>query len=550
MFPQSPLSCKTPDGFGNQDPDVRHQFSQIARAMTGRISSVGVVSKPGVRLCCSWLSPLVLSPLSRKCMFWDSMRVLILLIDVMNTPLVVFKEEETEFDAIFGMCFTVFWTVDILVSFFHGYTTVLGVELRPWVIAGAYLKGAFWPEVLIVAVDWVFFFADNQVSAASFLRAARIAKMLRVVRLTRVMKLPKTMDGILHILPEGLAPNLMSIGMPLVTILILNHFIACAWYAIGQATTPSWVELLDEEGRSIAYRYFTSFHWSVTQFTPSSMEVGPRNTYERVFAVCVIILAIGLFPSFLNTITATMLRMRDERLKQKKQKEAVKSYIEQNSLSFDLSSRISAFLQTYKFSSRRRTHRSDIALFKVLPKRLVLMLDCEVYGPMLMVHPLFHRCCDVDPASFLQICNDTLAEVSVASCEELFHTGQEATAMYFTISGVMRLYKGLEDSVKPDEFDGATRKFLCEPALWMRWTHRGRLCAVTNCEYVALTAAALHKVVLREPRIMAGCLAYAKMYQRRMAALLASDGVICGDYERDITGTAQRAAAAFRHLDL
>ena len=41
-----------------------------------------------------------------------------------------------------------------------------------------------------------------------------------------------------------------------------------------------------EESKNLWYKYSTALHWSLTQFTPASMEVMPQNEYERFFTVC------------------------------------------------------------------------------------------------------------------------------------------------------------------------------------------------------------------------------------------------------------------------
>merc|ERR1712113_285246 len=72
-------------------------------------------------------------------------------------------------------------------------------------------------------------------------------------------------------------------------------------------------------GESISYRYATSLHWSLTQFTPASMSVQPMNSVERIFAIVVLLFGLVLFSSFVSTITTSMTqlsRTMDDRSKQ------------------------------------------------------------------------------------------------------------------------------------------------------------------------------------------------------------------------------------------
>merc|ERR1712032_674460 len=90
-----------------------------------------------------------------------------------------------------------------------------------------------------------------------------------------------------------------------ILILFLNHYIACLWYAMAIWTNDS-VTWLDRyvltvdglESHSGVLLYFTSLHWSLTQFTPATMDVAPTNATERAFAVFIVLFALMCFSSF------------------------------------------------------------------------------------------------------------------------------------------------------------------------------------------------------------------------------------------------------------
>ena len=92
----------------------------------------------------------------------------------------------------------------------------------------------------------------------------------------------------------------------------MNHVFACLWYLIGVAGEGDehWVwhyQILED---LVVERYMLSLHWSLTQFTPAGIEVHPRNVYERVFNVFLILIAMVGFSSFVSAITASMTRLR------------------------------------------------------------------------------------------------------------------------------------------------------------------------------------------------------------------------------------------------
>merc|ERR1719517_170672 len=119
----------------------------------------------------------------------------------------------------------------------------------------------------------------------------------------------------------------------------MNHFLACGWYAVGNfGLDPSWVQVL--EGKDLQFRYITSLHWSLTQFTPASMEVFPRNSTERSFAVIVILAAMLTFSSFVSSITSGMTRLRMLKSEKAKQQYLLRSFLKENKIPPDLSMRI------------------------------------------------------------------------------------------------------------------------------------------------------------------------------------------------------------------
>merc|ERR1719217_1505271 len=89
--------------------------------------------------------------------------------------------------------------------------------------------------------------------------------------------------------------------------------IACTWWTVGKNHPEgqmSWTEFHGFENEDLDYKYLSSLHWTLTQFTPAGMEVYPHNSTERGFSVVVLLFALLFFSSFLSSITAAMTRLR------------------------------------------------------------------------------------------------------------------------------------------------------------------------------------------------------------------------------------------------
>merc|ERR1719499_204026 len=110
----------------------------------------------------------------------------------------------------------------------------------------------------------------------------------------------------------------------MVFILTMNHFIACGWWLTGKASLSldlhswiTWGEPFQDFG--VAYQYATSLHWTLTQFTPASMDVVARNVLERFYSIIVLLFAMVAFSSIVGTVTSSMTVIRTMRNDKQKQ---------------------------------------------------------------------------------------------------------------------------------------------------------------------------------------------------------------------------------------
>merc|ERR1712118_43977 len=94
-----------------------------------------------------------------------------------------------------------------------------------------------------------------------------------------------------------------------------------------------WVDKYGFREKSLAAKYVASYHWSLTQFTPASMQVTPTNSQEQSYAVFVLILALVIFGSFLSSITLAMTALRSVNARRADQFWLLRKYLRQHSIS-------------------------------------------------------------------------------------------------------------------------------------------------------------------------------------------------------------------------
>ena len=152
----------------------------------------------------------------------------------------------------------------------------------------------------------------------------------------------------------------MSIGIArlIFALLVVNHFIACAWYGVGQLSPDGWTKQLD--GESLTYKYLTSVHWSVAQFQ-SSMDIHAQNEAERIYSIIVVLIALVLFSSFLSSITNSTAQLQRHRREYTNRQRVIREYLKEHNVSPEMSVRVKAHgvrkMKTLWGSCNVRTHR-------------------------------------------------------------------------------------------------------------------------------------------------------------------------------------------------
>jgi len=224
-------------------------------------------------------------------------------------------------------------------------------------------------------------------------------------------------------------------------------------------------------------------HWSLTQFTPASMEVFPSNLYERIFSISIIFLSVLLLSSVVGSVTSLVTRMRMQNMDKVKEQETVREYLTQKRISLELEYRIFNFINTNK-KARMPLKESDITLFKAMPVQLRMDLRCEVFLPPLQTHALFHRVICIDSVSASVLCDTAMAEVYMDRNQELYSVGQTGHSMYFIKSGRLE-YSAHRGSYK-EVLEGV--RWFCEVVLWIKWELRGTIVGLSKSELVSLSS--------------------------------------------------------------
>jgi len=463
------------------------------------------------------LNKLVLDPSSPKRLFFEVLGLFLIIYDLFWLPMQVFDPPGNVFTEAMGWCSSIYWALDIPMSFLVGQIlqTKGIIEMRVRAIAGIYIRGWFWFDILVVSVDWalnVYEMVTNtrNVGGISALRLGKGVRILRVFRLIRVLKGGGMLQELLDTIHSEHCIIIVGIVKLLGLILCVNHFIACVWFWIGRQDpdgVDTWFYDNAINSKSIPYQYSTCLHWSLTQFTPASMEVYPTNATERIFCVCVIVSAMVIFSSFISAMTNAMTQLRTLNKDRNDQFSLLRRYLTQCNVSGGLLARVLQSVNSAMNRNKRRVHEEDIRVLSMLPLSLRQDLNSEVYSPTFAMHPFFAVCSSCFEPQVRKLYSVGLKGRSLPPNQELITSGEAATTMYFITSGALS-YK-CDKQLSPLPVLLQEGKWISEAALWMLWSHNGHAnTGLEECDVVGLDAGKFQEIFKDDSTVKSYAMAF------------------------------------------
>lgn len=440
-------------------------------------------------------------PGSKYRIIWDVTGVLFVAYDGFMIPFMQ-AFHKTEIGSTLSMLMlvsTVFWTLDIPMSFSVGYHVEGLIEMRMSRIGKRYVKTWFFPDICIVSLDWAFILLgltgapsasnDNSAGIARVARTVRVFRMLRIVRLLRLPKLFRKMRELHARIGSELLRVCFQMWGIMGIMIILTHFVACGWYAVGicmwgdivfcdgTAAAVSWTHISfnDPTQDSLMYRYTTSLQWAAAQFAVGTSDVVATCFRERVFAVFSIWFGLIAFSVFVSSITTNMTQLRQINSEQFNDEEGLKMYLVEHRVSVELGRCIMEYFNVHRREKKLQAREVDRLMLQTMPDGLRRQLSLEIFMPIVTSHPFFRFLREVDFARLGKLCHKAMHEIRLVVKEELFNVGDLSKGLYFLNKG------SLCYNIAPEVLSLHSGQWIAEATLWMsRWMHCGRLSADDN----------------------------------------------------------------------
>lgn len=490
----------------------------------------------------------VLHPFCKTRLVWDFIGLVLCLHDIVTLPMIFFDMPHlsSRFRSAYDVCSLLYWSLDLIVSFFTGFVTSEGlIETQLREVFKNYCRTWFSLDLAITMSDWSTMFV-SLTSVEAFRAGKTVARTLRGLRLLRLPKMKAALQEMIGTInSEGLV-TMIGVVNYTVVIIILTHYVACFWWALSdRGSGPTWRDYYVDDTDNVASAYLFSLHWAMSQFTPASMEVNPKNTLERLFACVTILFGMVIFSSFVSSITQAMTHLRQMHARKHEQEVMIRKFFCAYNISRDVAGRVKHFIHQHELLEKRRIKESEVSAFQMLPRVIRDDLKVEAFRPILCSHPLFDLYSRLDPLAIYEICANGMDEVSLMPMEEMFWDTPDVDKMIFILSGSLE-YKHTD--IGPELFVNKG-EWACEEALWgADCIMSGPLIAMSEgCEVLAVKPKLFQTVTKAHTRSLGFVLKYAEMFIQAFntAALDPSCTDLLFNSKMGIERLAHRAAEGF-----
>ena len=463
-------SAKMPQSTGGKSRRMSVEFAQ---------PQTTAASNTDVEISQGFFSRFMLHPGGLFRTVWNLTVALCVLHDLVLIPLSAFDLVETPFLLFLQWLVLLSWNCDLVVSLLTGFYrngTLIMVPAQIWL---HYAKTWMVFDVGLISLDWVLIGIGGGGAAdrnSDQWQTLRLLRSLRLVRMLRMIKLRRAHEAFQEMLHSQASSLYFGLFSSLGYLLVLNHFIACGWFAVSHLSDVNWVSELGLDSSGIEYQYLTCMNWAFAQLGVGSSSAKPVNSLEMAFCILIAFRSLMTSATLISTVSNLMAGLSKIKEDENTEFRLLRCYLKQNEIPQPLSQKVTQFLQ-HQYSLRQEARSADmeVPVLTLLSKQLQGELQFARYRQALCQLPVVDNLLQMPDLQVLQVMQrmsrTAISNAVVASKDVIFLAGAEAKAAYFTQSGSLTYFHDAgQESVD-------CNVWIAEVCIWTPWVYMGDLVA-------------------------------------------------------------------------
>lgn len=217
--------------------------------------------------------------------------------------------------------------------------------------------------------------------------------------------------------------------------LVASHWVACAWFIIGTLDTyEGWVvsnDLSSElHGASSESQYIASLYWSVMTLTTIGFgDISPNSTWERFFAIIMMLLGSAMFAYVVGTMCSVVQGLSETALAFQSRMDRMNEYMVECRLPASLRNRVRKYCLYQRDANLIRAE--ERRLLSTLSPALRSEISSYNYEKPLRAAKYFKNA----PREFIHSLSEYLALAIFGPNEAIITVGFTGSKMYILAKG-------------------------------------------------------------------------------------------------------------------
>ncbi|XP_051537905.1 potassium voltage-gated channel subfamily H member 2-like [Myxocyprinus asiaticus] len=384
---------------------------------------------------------------------WDWLILLLVIYTAILTPYsaaFLLNDQEVNKNCIYScsplnvvdLIVDIMFIIDIVINFRTTYVNANDeVVSHPLRIAVHYFKGWFLIDmVAAIPFDLLIYRNGEEVSTET----TTLIGLLKTARLLRLVRVARKLDRYSE---YGAA----VLFLLMCTFALIAHWLACIWYAIGDAERKcsiGWLHSLGDQlgkhynssiqgsGPSIKDKYVTALYFTFSSLTSVGFgNVSPNTNSEKIFSICVMLIGSLMYASIFGNVSAIIQRLYSGTARYHTQMLRVREFIRFHQIPNPLRQRLEEYFQ----HAWSYTNGIDMnAVLKGFPECLQADICLHLNRTLLQNCKAFKG----SSKGCLRALAMKFKTTHAPPGDTLVHAGDVLTALYFISRGSIEILRG------------------------------------------------------------------------------------------------------------
>jgi len=383
------------------------------------------------------LVPETFDPTQKFRVFWDLMHFLIIILNLIITPIEIgFDLKNAIMDNVilqFFVDFSLgFFILDLIVNLNTAFYDKGTLIFSRSMIFRHYISGSMFRDVLSFFSQFLANYYRN-----SYINYFDLFILLRLYNLKKIFISIEefiTVDEKLY--------NTLALLKLIFGVFFLSHLLACLWHFVGiiqGENQITWIVYYHLEHTNWYIRYLYSYYFVVISMnTVGYGDLVPQTVYERFFTIFFIYFACWVFAYTINSIGIILQDINRMNHDYNRSNNLINGYMKQKNISFELQMRIRKYIQFIWQEEKTHSNLETSRVIDKLSKSLRQELLLQANGVILRDLPMFNL--NFSEETLKKIVY-TMKEVSFIPGDPIYFANDiDDKSLYILRSGEVELY--------------------------------------------------------------------------------------------------------------